>query len=354
MASQTTVTSSKPIEAANPAKALPAMDYLLAFEAAAKTQDFAQASEALNLSETTIRRKVRYLEKYYDMPLFIRRQRSISLTQKGTVLLAAAEQSLDLLRDVSRDMPTQYLANPVSLAAPNSVASLWLTPQLCKFNNTIGRIRVSVTASDYTADCMSEAMDLIIARGDGHWPGYEAQFLFGETVFPVCSPDYLRCHPEAADPAALLQLDLIDVENPRSGSMTWDTWLRSTGHPTFPMDNVMIVNTCPLSVQAAVEGLGVALGSAHLVDALLDSGALVRPTGDTSMRTGAAYYLLSNPRRDSFPEKRIIKEWLLRLSAGRKRYDGPDATLRPSAQRRKNNCQIGDAKQATTGSAQEM
>lgn len=336
---------------ANSAKTLPAMDYLLAFEAAAKSQDFAQASEALNLSETTIRRKVRYLEKYYAMPLFIRGQRSISLTQKGTVLLAAAEQSLDLLRDVSRNMPAQYLANPVSVAVPNSVASLWLTPQLCKFNNTIGRIRVSVTASDDTADCMSDAMDLIIARGDGHWPGYEAQYLFGETVFPVCSPDYLEQNPDAEDAAALLQLDLIDVNDPHSGSMTWETWLRSTRHPTFPMDNVMTVNTCPLSIQAAVEGLGVALGSAHLVDALLDSGALVRPSGDTSVRTDSAYYLLSNPLRESFAEKRIIKEWLLRLSAGRKRYDDPDATLRPSAQRRTNQCQIGDAKLATTGSA---
>lgn len=69
-------------------KVLPPLDYLLAFEAAAKAQSFVQASKVLNISETAISRKVRLLEQHYDVPLFVRGHRSVSLTQQGAILLA--------------------------------------------------------------------------------------------------------------------------------------------------------------------------------------------------------------------------------------------------------------------------
>ncbi len=301
-------------------KVLPPLDYLLAFEAAAKAQSFAQASKVLNISETAISRKVRLLEQHYDVPLFVRGHRSVSLTQQGAILLATVEQSLDLMRDVSRDMLAKHQANTVSIAATNSVASLWLMPQLRKFNKSNGRIRISLVSSDSDAECLSEAMDLTILRGDGDWPGYEAQLLFGETVFPVCSPEYLKTNPSATDLTALPQLDLIEVTSSHAEWMTWRTWLGANGVATSPMERAVAFNTYPLSVQAAVDGLGIALGWAHLVDPLLESKALVRPIDGASVRTSSGYYLLRSPAHKAFPEQRIVQDWLLGLSAGRKRY----------------------------------
>ncbi|MFA3916620.1 LysR substrate-binding domain-containing protein [Ruegeria hyattellae] len=301
-------------------KVLPPLDYLLAFEAAAKAQSFAQASKVINISETAISRKVRLLEQHYDVPLFVRGHRSVTLTQQGAILLTTVEQSLDLLRDVSRDMLAKHQANSVTLAATNSVASLWLMPQLRKFNKSNGRLRISLVSSDSDAECLSEAMDLTILRGDGSWPGYEARLLFGETVFPVCSPEYLKRNPAAADLAALPQFDLIEVTSSHAEWMTWRSWLNQNGIAASPMERAVAFNTYPLSVQAAVDGLGIALGWAHLVDPLLETGALVRPAGDVSVRTRSGYYLLKNPTQKTFPEQRIVEDWLLGLSAGRKRY----------------------------------
>ena len=301
-------------------KVLPPLDYLLAFEAAAKAQSFAQASKVLNISETAISRKVRLLEQHYDVPLFVRGHRSVSLTQQGAILLATVEKSLDLMRDVSRDMLAKHQANTVSISATNSVASLWLMPQLRKFNKSNGRIRISLVSSDSDAECLSDSMDLTILRGEGDWPGYEAQLLFGETVFPVCSPDYLKSNPKAAVLSALPELDLIEVTSSHAEWMTWHTWLGSNGISTSLMERAVAFNTYPLSIQAAVDGLGVALGWAHLVDPLLESGALVRPIQDISVRTQSGYFLLKSPTQKSFPERRIVEDWLLGLSAGRKRY----------------------------------
>ncbi|RBW62563.1 LysR substrate-binding domain-containing protein [Ruegeria sp. A3M17] len=301
-------------------KVLPPLDYLLAFEAAAKAQSFAQASKVLNISETAISRKVRLLEQHYDVPLFVRGHRSVSLTQQGAILLATVEKSLDLMRDVSRDMLAKHQANTVSISATNSVASLWLMPQLRKFNKSNGRIRISLVSSDSDAECLSDSMDLTILRGDGGWPGYEAKLLFGETVFPVCSPEYLKSNPNAADLSALPELDLIEVTSGHAEWMTWRAWFSGNGVSTLSMEQAVAFNTYPLSVQAAVDGLGIALGWAHLVDPLLESGALVRPVQGASVRTESGYYLLKRPFNSASPEQLIVEDWLLGLSAGRKRY----------------------------------
>ena len=301
-------------------KVLPPLDYLLAFEAAAKAQSFAQASKVLNISETAISRKVRLLEQHYDVPLFVRGHRSVSLTQQGAILLATVEKSLDLMRDVSRDMLAKHQANTVSISATNSVASLWLMPQLRKFNKSNGRIRISLVSSDSDAECLSDSMDLTILRGDGDWPGYEAKLLFGETVFPVCSPEYLKSNPNAADISALPELDLIEVTSAHAEWMTWRAWFSGNGVSTSSMEQAVAFNTYPLSVQAAVDGLGIALGWAHLVDPLLEGGALVRPVQGASVRTESGYYLLKRPFNSAFPEQLIVEDWLLGLSEGRKRY----------------------------------
>lgn len=301
-------------------KVLPPLDYLVAFEAAAKTQSFARASKVINISETAISRKIRLLEQHYDVALFVRGHRSVALTQQGAVLLASVSESLDNLRDVSREMLAKHQANSVTVAATNSVASLWLMPRLRKFNRSNERIRITLVSSDMDAECLSDANDLIILRGEGDWPGYDIRLLFGETVFPVCSPEYLERNPDAASISSLPSLDLVEVNSRHAEWMTWRSWLHRNDVDTAEMERAVTFNTYPLSVQAAVDGLGIALGWGHLVDHLLESGELVRPLPGKSVRTKSGYYLLKKTAQKSFPEQRLVEDWLLGISAGRKRY----------------------------------
>lgn len=299
---------------------LPPLDHFLAFEAAAKANSFARASSELNISESAISRKVRLLEQHYNLPLFVRGHQSISLTQHGIMLLANVTRSLDILRDTSREIFANHQANAVNLGATNSVAALWLMPKLRKFNRSNTRVKISLVASDNDQECLSDEIDMTILRGEGDWPGFEAQILFGETVFPVCSPKYLARNGNAIDLAALPQLDLIEVTSGHAEWMNWRTWLGHHDIRDAPLDRSVAFNTYPLAVQAAVDGLGIALGWAHMVDHLLDTGDLVRPLGDAVVRTGSGYYLLKREGSKTFPELRIVESWLIKQSAQRKRY----------------------------------
>ncbi len=301
-------------------KILPPLDYLVAFESAAKTGSFAAASKELNISETAISRKVRLLEQHYNVPLFVRGHRSISLTQQGATLLSSVAHSLEILRDASRDMLANHQSNSISLAATNSVAALWLMPRLHKFSRANSQVKITLFSSDSDAECLSDEMDLTILRGEGNWPGYEARQLFGETVFPVCSPAYLAAHKAAVDITALPSLDLIKVTSAHTEWMTWKTWLSKHDIQDVPLDRAVAFNTYPLAIQAAVDGLGVALGWGHLVDHLLEVGKLVRPTGNAAVRTQSGYYLLKSRDRKAFGEQTIVENWLLGQSAQRRRY----------------------------------
>lgn len=300
--------------------ALPRLDYLVAFEVAAELESFAAAARVLNVSETAVSRKIRLLELHYNCQLFVRGHRSVDLTDQGRKLLGGVTPALKALERVSLGLLSEQTRGTVRLAATNSVASLWLMPRLRDFRQDNRNITISLLSSDLDSECLAEDVGLTILRGEGEWPGYEARLLFGETVFPVCAPGYLDTHGHIPDVAALTRHALIEVSNNHTEWLNWPTWLAQKDVDPDRIPRSTLVNTYPLAIQAAVDGLGVALGWGHLVDRHIRSGALVRPLNRAHVRTRSGYYLLRRKDAPRHPERDIVADWLIEESAARERY----------------------------------
>jgi DNA-binding transcriptional LysR family regulator len=281
---------------------------------------FAGASKVLNLSETAISRKVRLLEQHFGLNFFERGHRSVTLTQHGREFLTRIQPALDALRDAADDTLRTGQNRPVVLAATNSVAALWLTPRLRKFREANKHLNIMLVASDDDEECLADTVDLTILRGDGDWPSYDAELVFGETIFPVCSPDFLAANPEISDVANLPDTQLIEVASSHTEWMNWRTWLTQTGIAHRRLERTMLFNTYPLSIHAAVDGVGMALGWGHLVDQFLEAGKLVRPLGKRHVRTDHGYFLLTPRNRPAFPGREEVAAWLMRVSAERRKY----------------------------------
>ncbi|QGX97147.1 LysR family transcriptional regulator [Roseovarius faecimaris] len=299
---------------------LPRLDYLLAFEVAAELESFAAAAKEMNVSETAISRKIKLLELHYDCTLFVRGHRSVRLTDQGRVLLQGIRGPLQSIAKLSEDILGKKNPSSVRLSATNSVASLWLMPRMTQFHEANQNIAINLVSSDIDEECLSDEFDLIILRGDGDWPGYEAKRLFGETIFPVCAPSYLENYRRIADVAELVSHNLIEVSTRHTEWMNWRTWLERTGADPDQIKHSTSVNTYPLAVHAAIDGLGVALGWGHLVDRHLNTGALVRPLDEAHVRTRSGYYLLRRKGASRHAERDVVADWLLAESAARKRY----------------------------------
>lgn len=300
--------------------ALPRLDYLLTFEVAAELESFAAAAKEMNVSETAVSRKIRLLEHHYDCALFVRGHRSVQLTDHGRKLLNGISPPLKTIMRVSEDMKSDRQRSTVRMAATNSVASLWLMPRLRKFHQANRNITISLVSSDLDSECLTDDFDLSILRGDGDWPGFESQLLFGETVFPVCAPGYLENHVSIEGTEALLDHALIEISNNHTEWLNWKTWLARKGADPDKVRHSTFVNTYPLGIQAAIDGLGIALGWGHLVDRHLRAGTLIRPLGNDHIRTNSGYYLLRRQESTPHAEGDVVAKWLLQESAARNRY----------------------------------
>lgn len=296
-----------------PRRRLPPLDYLLAFEAAAQIGSFKGAARQMHISESAISRKVRLLEDHLGLTLFGRGHRSIDLTAAGLRFMTEIGPALDLLRDATEGAMQSSLSRPVVLAATHSVASLWLTPRLPAFRQKHRDIQIMLMASDNDAECLADSVDLAILRGDGNWKGFDARLLFGEIVFPVCAPDFLAQNQQIANIAALADAPLIEVSSHHPEWMNWQAWLQNMGQSAPKLDRATVFNSYPLSISAAMDGVGVALGWGHLVDPLLASGRLVRPLGNLEIRTDFGYYLLTS-HHPACANRTVVAEWLASVS----------------------------------------
>jgi len=301
--------------------ALPRLDYLLTFEVAAELESFASAAKQLNVSETAVSRKIRLLELHFNCALFVRGHRSVQLTDHGRKLLHSVSPALLALESAAEGMLAERQRSTVHMSATNSVSSLWLMPRLRKFQQSNRNITISLFSSDLDHECLADHFELAILRGDGNWPGYDATLLFGETVFPVCAPGYAANHRGLTQVEELPAQSLIEVTNNHTEWLNWRTWLANKGVDPEKIRHSTFVNTYPLSIQAAADGLGIALGWGHLVDRHLQSGALVRPLGADHVRTQSGYYLLQRKEVGMHAECAVVTRWLLKESAARQRYD---------------------------------
>lgn len=290
-------------------KELPPLDLLVAFEAAGRLSSFTAAAEQLNLTQAAVSRQIRLLEDELGQKLFIRSHRAVHLTEQGRKYLHTVTLALDHLANASRAVRRAPSGLGVTVAATHSVATLWLLPRIKNFQAENPDVDIKLIASDRDEECLADAVDISILRGDGSWPGFYAERLLDEEVFPICSPAYLAQSAPIARPADLIDTVLIHVEANHEEWMTWRVWLTEMQVELPESHRQLLINTYPLSIQAAVDGLGVALGWRHLVDDHLASGQLVRPLAD-SVTTKDGYFVLTRKGRDLPAEADAFLDWV--------------------------------------------
>ena len=116
----------------------------------------------------------------------------------------------------------------LNLGADQSIAWLWLMPRLAGFREAYPEINVRLVASDNKSDCLASEIDIAIAFGPDDWPGFTSEELFGEEIFPVCSPTYLQTR-KIESSEDLLRCTLLELEDDTWGWVNWRMWLTSQG-----------------------------------------------------------------------------------------------------------------------------
>jgi DNA-binding transcriptional LysR family regulator len=290
---------------------MPALDLLVGFEAAARHLSFTKAGEELYLTQSAVSRQIKELEDQLGLPLFQRRHRALSLTDAGQQFYAVAAQVITTMRAATERLRTQAgKRRPLTVTTTNSFASLWLIPRLAGFTREHPEVDVRITAETRVQDLERDGLDVALRHGPASLAGANAVRLFGERVFPVCSPKLLKKlplkKPEDLKNHVLLQYHDPDVRHPL---LHWKTWLEVAGVAGLRPAGTLSFSGYEQIIPAAVAGHGVALGRSPLVKDLIDSKQLAAPF--KSMADPArAYFVIVSRNAGQRPEVLDFVSWL--------------------------------------------
>lgn len=247
---------------------LPPLEWLRAFEAAARRENFTTAAKELHLTQAAVSQQIRKLESYLGVALFRRLPRGVQLTAEGLAYLPHVQASFGALARSTQDLFGSVDGTVVSIAAPISFAALWLAPKLALFRAAFPKTRITLSSVYRPADYETIGADLEVRFGNGAWDGKVARHLETEALAPVCTPDLLR----KASKGNWAQLPILGMSGPREG---WSDWAALAG-TTNPGPPGLIFDSFILALEAAKDGAGVLLASLPLTRPLLDAGQLVQ------------------------------------------------------------------------------
>ena len=297
---------------ANKQPRLPSLDLLKGFEAAARLLSFTKAGEELYLSQSAVSRQIQELEEQLGVQLFERRHRALALTEAGQTLYAAAAQALATMRAVTDRLRAGRGRQTLAVTTTQSFASLWLIPRLAGFTRAHPELDVRISAETRVLDLERDGLDLAIRHGPATMVGTHALRLFGERVFPVCSPKLLKDPDKPLrEPADLRHQVLLQYDDPdgRHPWMHWKTWLEIERLTDLRPAGSLVFSGYDQIIPAAIAGHGVALGRSPLVRKAIAAGDLVAPFKRTA-DPARAYYAIVSKNSAGRPEVAAFVAWL--------------------------------------------
>jgi LysR family glycine cleavage system transcriptional activator len=288
---------------------LPAMHLLRAFEASARCGSFTAAAAELGLTQGAVSQNVKALEQQVGRSLFRRHSRGNELTSDGRQLLEGVCDALERLGAALRSTAAD---RTLTVSVLPGFAVKWLFPRLIRFDQQYPEIEVSITTTAQLLTFNNGEADISIRYGRGSYPGLTVERLLDESMFPVCSPGLLADHPplrsvEDLTHHLLLHDEVKEIDGIQPG---WTSWFRQVGVTPPKIPNNRRFGQSNMVIQAAIEGIGVALGRSPLTSDDLLSGQLVRPFG-AAVPSGFSYYLVYPPTALESSKVRVFRDWLL-------------------------------------------
>jgi len=283
---------------------LPPLNAVRAFASAARHQSFSRAAEELHVTHSAVSRHIRLLEEHLGVLLFERRNRQSVLTPTGQAYYQQISLGLAQIANATQALTGSSAARKVIINVRPSFAVRWLIPRLPDFMAQFPEIKPEVVTSTLAPDPSREAFDVVVRRGSSGWAAeLEPNVLLEDDLLLVAAPSLLQAIPIQA-PADVLRHTLLSG---RTRSADWQAWCKLAGVSQARQQPALQFDHMHLVLQAAVDGLGVALCPASLLGKDLATGRLYNPLPHLRLPLTRYYYGVS---QDAVAETQVFIDWM--------------------------------------------
>ena len=288
---------------------LPPLNSLRAFEATARHLSFSKAAEELHVTPAALSHQIRGLEDLLGLKLFLRRPRSIELTEAARLIQPGIRTAFESLR-VAMDQLDQGRRDRVLVVSSTpGLTAKWLVPRLYRFLAEHPDIDTRITASVGYANFATDGVDIGIRLSSGAHPDLYVEKLSDEWLLPLCSPRLLEADPPLRRAADLPRFNLIQIDLPGIVP-SWADWMQLAGIEGIDTRRGLRLNVADHALDAASEGAGVVLGYKVVASHDLALGRLVAPFGPEIPVPGRSYYFVCPKGEEKRPAIKAFRDWV--------------------------------------------
>jgi LysR family glycine cleavage system transcriptional activator len=304
------------------------LNALRAFEAAARHLSFKKAAAELHVTAGAVSHQIKLLEEFLGVALFRRLTRALELTPDAIAMLPRVREGLDSLQSAIDTVRAREETAALTVIAPPNFAARWLVPRLARFTGANPNLELHVASRPAmidgrengallpVADARDDAPVVMVRFGNGNYPGLHVDEVFSAVYIPVCSPKLMKGPHGLYGPADLRHHTLLhdDTVVEEGARPSWADFLESVGVRDLDAARGPHFSDASLALEAAIEGMGVALAMKPLVSAEIEAGRLAVPFNVTAP-TSYAYYLVTPENAAENDGVASFREWLLEEAA---------------------------------------
>ncbi|MBO68879.1 MAG: transcriptional regulator [Acidiferrobacteraceae bacterium] len=291
---------------------MPSLNALKAFESAGRHMSFTVAARELNVTPAAISHQIKALESYLGAKLFHRRSRSLELTAAGQACLPGLRQGFDHLIAAIERVKSAAAIEPLVISAPPIFGAKWLVPRIAEFSVAHPEVQIRIDPLQSISKLDGRETDVAIRFGRGRYPGLRAHRLMKQEVFPVCSPILLEGKYPLLSPSDLKWHTLIhfdpnfhDPDWPQ-----WEKWLSAAKINNIDINSGPRFSSPNFTIQAVLQGQGVALAVSLMADELVSQSRLIR-LFNVNYPGNYGYYSVMSDEKSEEPRIKAFWNWLV-------------------------------------------
>ena len=263
-----------------------------------------RAAQRLHITPGAVSHQIRNLETQLGTRLVVKAGREIELTDTGRELALRSADLFDRLEAVVAKAKESGLTRAIRVKVIPSFAIKWLMPKLAGFYALHGDIDIEIATVSKADDTDLNNADFVVRRGAGDWPDLRADLLFTDSLVLACAPAVAA---RLKSTSAVFEEKLFrSIIAPDS----WEIWLKSAGLSRSTSMKFIPLANAALCLQAAAEGLGIAVTQEAYVAGDFAAGILVQPLPHAA-RSSEGYYLVRDPAKVNTPPFSNFADWLL-------------------------------------------
>jgi len=293
------------------------------FVAVSRTESVSRAAELLHLSQSATSTSLGEFERQFNLQLFDRVGKSLSINETGRQLLPRAVELLDRAKEIEAQLAGQAGFGEMNIGATLTVGNYLATLLVAKFlqQHPESRIRLQVhNTKTIVQQIANYDLDLGLIEGDCHHPDIEVQPWIADELVIFSAPHHPLAQQKNISVETLLSEPWILREK---GSGTRETFDRAFQNHHAKL-NIRLELEHTEAIKRAVEsGLGISCISRLALKDDFRRGSLV-PLDTTNIRLNRFFYFLWHKQKYQTAGIKSFLELCREMTADHERSDQVD------------------------------